>query len=322
MGSSSPIPPGVREQAVAWLVELQAETASDDTRQRWRQWRDAHRDHARAWARIEAFGDKLQGLPPPLAHATLDGVHPNGRRRALKTLSGLLAVGAAAWLAHEQAPWREWRADRRTAVGERARLVLADGTEVRMNADSALDIVYSATERRLTLLRGEILVTTARDRAARPFSVDTAQGNARALGTRFVVRQLAQRSVVAVLDGAVELRPALAGAPLLLHPGQQASFSGAAAGAPETVDEAVTAWIDGMIVAHDMPLADFLAALRPYRKGHLRCDEAAARLTVSGTYPLADSDKVLDILQTTLPIEIRQYTRYWIAVRAKKIQIR
>ena len=74
------------------------------------------------------------------------------------------------------------------------------------------------------------------------------------------------------------------------------------------VDDAVAAWIDGMLVAQDMPLPEFLAALNRYRPGHLRCAPSAARLAVSGTYPLADSDKVLDILQTTLPVKVDLYT--------------
>lgn len=319
----------VREQAVDWLVELQSELADDDTRRRWRQWHDAEPTHALAWARVEAFGDKLHHLPSPIAHATLQGASADSRRNTLKTLALLIGVGGvggggAAWLASEQAPWREWSVDRHTGVGERAFFTLDDGTVVRMNADSALNIRYTATARTLQLLRGEILITTARDSAAtiaggaRPFSVDTAEGNARALGTHFMVRQLEGRSVVSVLHGAVEIRPAGGVPAVRLDAGRQADFTRASVGPLVAVDDAVTAWIDGMLVAQDMPLPEFLAAMDRYRAGYLRCAPSAARLTVSGTYLLADTDKVLDMLQATLPVTVQRYTRYLVTVELKK----
>ncbi|SEO01606.1 FecR family protein [Duganella sp. CF517] len=321
--TTPPIPSDVRAQAVDWLVELQSELADDDLRRRWRLWHDADPAHAQAWARVEAFGDKLQSLQPDIAHATLDGARSEQRRTALKTLAMLMGVGGAAWLAGEEAPWREWSADHRTRVGERAVLMLDDGTRVRMNADTALNIRYTASARMLQLLRGEILVTTAHEPAfegvaARPFSVDTAEGSARALGTHFQVRRLDGRSVVSVLAGAVEIRPAGGGAAVRLGAGRQAGFTSAGVGPVAAVDDAIAAWIDGMLVAQDMPLPEFLAALNRYRPGHLRCAPSAARLTVSGTYPLADSDKVLDTLQTTLPVKVDRYTRYWVSVGLKK----
>lgn len=322
---AAPIPPEVRAQAVDWLVALQADDADDTTRARWRQWHDAHPDHAQAWARIEAFADRLQGLPSPIAHATLNAARTPApaRRKALKALGLAFGVGGAAWLAHEQAPWREWSADHRTGLGERTMITLADGTTVHLNADSALAIRYGPGERRIRLLRGEILVRTAPDPLAgtagsRPFSVDTAEGNARALGTWFQVRQLDGRTRVAVLQGAVELRPASGTAMLRLDAGSQAGFTRQAIEAALPLDEDATAWTDGMLVAHDMPLPDFLAALAPYRAGWLRCAPPAARVTVSGTYPLADTDKVLDMLQATLPVAIHRTMRYWVTVDLKK----
>ena len=321
--ATPPIPSEVRAQAVDWLVELQSEPADDDLRLRWRLWHDADPSHALAWARVEAFGDKLQRLQPGIAHATLNGTRSQQRRKTLKTLAILMGAGGAAWLAGEETPWREWSADHRTRIGERSVLMLDDGTRVRMNADTALNVRYTATARTLQLLRGEILVTTAHEpvfdgASARSFSVDTAEGSARALGTHFQVRRLDGRSVVAVLDGAVEIRPAGDALAVRLDAGRQAGFTRDAVGPVDAVDDAVAAWIDGMLVAQDMPLPEFLAALNRYRPGHLRCAPSAARLTVSGTYPLAESDKVLDILQTTLPVKVDRYTRYWVIVGLKK----
>jgi transmembrane sensor len=46
----------------------------------------------------------------------------------------------------------------------------------------------------------------------------------------------------------------------------------------------------------------------------LQCDEAAARLRVSGTFRLDSTDAVLANLQAALPISVRYFTRYWVSI--------
>lgn len=315
------LPLAVREQAVDWLLELQSAPADDALRQRWQAWCAADPMHAQAWAKVAAFGGRLQTLPPHIVSAALSAPASNAARRdAVKLLALVMGGIGSAWLAAELTPWRAWSADRSTGVGERATLALDDGTRVQMNAGSAVNIRYSAHERRLQLLRGEILITTARDPQRRPFSVDTSEGNARALGTRYLVRQFDGSSSVAVFEGAVELRPSRGGRAVRLGAGQQAVCTQAGVGGVTAADEAVTAWVDGMIVAQDMPLPAFLAALDRYRRGTLHCAPAAAHLTVSGTYPLADPERVLDMLKMTLPVSISHATRYWTTVNLKKTE--
>ena len=48
--------------------------------------------------------------------------------------------------------------------------------------------------------------------------------------------------------------------------------------------------------------------------GHLSCDPAVAHLRISGTFPLNDTDAVLNILSRTLPVRIQTLTRYWVNV--------
>ncbi|WP_144632015.1 FecR domain-containing protein [Bordetella genomosp. 13] len=329
----TPIPPHVRRQAANWVVALQADDASDDTRARWRQWRAGHPDHERAWQRIEAFGSRLTGLPSPLAHAVLAhaaSAAPSqpGRRRAVKALAGVFVAGGAAWLLEDATPWRQWTADRRTGTGERAEVRLADGTLVQMNAQTAIDVRYTDRQRVVRLLAGEILVTTAPDPMgdagsdrARPFLVQAPQGMLCALGTRFSVR-LPEAATdaschVAVFEGSVEVRPDLAvQGPLVLHAGQQGRFTRRAALRDGPADDADLAWLQGMIVARDMPLQAFLSRMAEYRRGWVVCDPAVAALKVTGTYPLSDTDRILDMLAATLPVRVESATRYWVAVRS------
>ncbi|MDF3833997.1 FecR domain-containing protein, partial [Cupriavidus basilensis] len=200
----SRIPPAVATRAVEWLLALQAEDATSATRLAWQRWVDAHPDHARAWQRIEAVNDRLRQLSSPVAsavaHAALAPPRTRTRREAVKTLALLLFAGGVGWMAEERAPWREWAADERTGVGERRAVTLADGTVVSLNTDSAIDVRFSAGERRVRLIGGEILVVTGKDgkngTAPRPFVVQTEHGEMQPLGTRFSVRLLPEASRV------------------------------------------------------------------------------------------------------------------------------
>ncbi|MNR82267.1 fec operon regulator FecR [compost metagenome] len=313
------VSPQIARRAVEWLVALQS---GDVSREALQAWLAQHPDHARAWQRIESVNHKLRGVASPLttalAHATLTAPRSNKRREAIKTLAAFFFVGATAYMAEEQLPWRIWTADERSAVGERRSIVLADGTELILNTDSTVNVRFNQHERRVLLLSGEIMITTAQDGqiAPRPFVVETAQGELQPIGTRFVVRQQTESSRLDVFAGAVEIRLRDAGGrKRVLHAGERAQFTSTEIADPVALLSDDGAWTEGMIVASGMRLQDFLAELSRYRRGRVSCDPAIADLRVSGTYPLTDTDLVLTALGTTLPVEIHFMTRYWVTIR-------
>lgn len=314
--------PNVRRQAVNWLVELQSDIVTDETRAQWQKWRVSHPDHEYAWQQVELFSKKMQELPSPLAHAVLTSPDSSSRRRVIKALTVLIFLGGGTWMAGEGRYW--WQENYCTGVGEYRAVTLSDGTSIALNSDSTIMVNFDERRRLIHLVNGEIMVITAPDPrqgagtgVARPFLVETAQGILRAIGTHFTVRQFDAsqqgKSSVAVFEGAVEIRPAT-GRLQRVDIGQQAAFTREGVVAFGMAREADAAWHQGMIVAEDMPLIDFLAELERHRPGWLSCDPAVARLKVTGTYPLADIDKILVALQRTLPIDIQLFTRYWVRV--------
>ena len=328
---TSSIPLAVREQAAEWLVELQSDGHGASTRaqllDRLQAWRQAHPDHERAWLRIEAMGLRLQPLSGTPASAALAQAarmaRGRGRRAAVRNLAVLLfaggTAGAVAWRSEPSTAWLAGLgADLRTGTAQRRSLRLPDGSQLQMNADSAVDLDFGPDRRLVRLRGGDIEVATAQGlgRDAPPFIVETRHGRIRALGTRFVVRQRGQAaSLVAVFEGATEITPqSRPGHRRVLPTGQQARFDAEAVGPIGPADPAQAAWTRGMLVALDMPLAEFLAELSRHRPGHLGCDDAVARLPVSGTYPLADTDQVLGMLLATQPVRLRSVTRYWVIV--------
>ncbi|QPR34853.1 FecR domain-containing protein [Delftia acidovorans] len=321
------LPPDVVHSAVDWLVQLWSGECTEEQRAQWLDWRAAHPLHERAWQRIEATNARLRlpdarpdsgPLNGPLATATLARSlkTAQSRRRLLASVAGLAGAGAAAWTAHERLPWQAWNADVSTAKGERRSLRLPDGTQLLLNTETSVDLAFDDQLRRVLLLRGELMVTTAHDTAqpARPFVVDTPAGRLRALGTRFTVRHDMETADtrVAVFEGAVEAR-SRTGELLRVDSGEAARLSATQALPAGAAGEG-PGWDEGVLVASDMRLDRFIDELRRYRPGLITLAPEVAGLRLSGVFPLADTDRILQSLVQVLPVRIHVPVRYWVRI--------
>ncbi|WP_294735818.1 FecR domain-containing protein [uncultured Pseudomonas sp.] len=314
---SQPIDPLILGEAADWMVQLQSGSATDEDRRAIAQWQGRSVQHAQAWQRAQAILGDFNTVPAAIAGDTLKRIgrkKPLGRRQALGLL---LAAGPATWLAYRQLPWQQWTADQHTAIGEQKNLTLPDGTRVLINTGSSLNIAFSDQVRRIELLKGEVLITTAKDAAHRAFIVQTRHGTARALGTRFSVRVGEQASRVAVTEGAVELLAEHATQGVIVKAGEQGAFGADRVAAVEPLDVSALTWENGMLLAQHMRLADLLDELGRYRAGVLRCHDSVANLTVSGAFSLRDTDASLHLLQETLPVKVSSLTGYWVTVEPR-----
>ncbi|WP_330213042.1 FecR domain-containing protein [Pseudomonas sp. Z18(2022)] len=314
---SQPIDPLILGEAADWMVQLQSGSATDEDRRAIAQWQGRSVQHAQAWQRAQAILGDFSTVPAAIAGDTLKRIgrkKPLGRRQALGLL---LAAGPATWLAYRQLPWQQWTADQHTAIGEQKNLTLPDGTRVLINTGSSLNIAFSDQVRRIELLKGEVLITTAKDAAHRAFIVQTRHGTARALGTRFSVRVGEQACRVAVTEGAVELLPEHATQGVIVKAGEQGAFGADRVAAVEPLDVSALTWENGMLLAQHMRLADLLDELGRYRAGVLRCHDSVASLTVSGAFSLRDTDASLHLLQETLPVKVSSLTGYWVTVEPR-----
>lgn len=302
------------EAAATWYVQLNDGTVSEAQHRAWQAWMHASPQHAAAWARVETLQRQWSMMPKQAALSSL-GAAKAQRRDVLKMLGMLVAVGGASWLTVEQVPYRAMLAEQRTGMRERRSLRLDDGSQLEMNADTALDIRFDAQQRQIQLHRGEMLVQTAKAQDPRPFVVHTADGSVRALGTRFSVRQLPDQTRVCVLQAAVEVRPLQhLDRPVRLEAGQQASFDRDAVNAVSLLPSGSTAWVQGMLSVDDWRLGDFVEELGRYRPGVLRCDPTIQGLSISGAFRIDDTDTVLQNLSKTLPVKVRYVTRYWTSI--------
>lgn len=297
------------DEAADWLVVMHAGAVSDQDRQAWLDWRARSAAHEQAWQRAERLLDTLGGVPAALAMPALD--RPRTRRAAIAKMAALLLVAPAAWGAWRWSEAEGWTADYRSATGERRDIRLSDGTRLTLNTASAVDVRYDADGRTVLLRAGEIHIDTASD--PRPFEVQTRDGTLRALGTRFIVRQEAEQTRLAVLEGAVRISNARE--QRVIQAGEQTTFSARRIDAIVPASAADAAWTQGMLLADGMPLGRLIAELARYRKGVLRCDPAIAALRVSGAFPLGDTDRSLAMLAATYPVTVAsRLGGYWVTL--------
>ena len=306
----------VAEQAVHWLMEMQQGPLNPRKQAAWQQWLDAHSEHQRAWEHIQRVNQRLRGMPSPLAHAALNAPKSNSRRQALKLLLILGAGSAAAWGLRQQHILPPLSADYRSPIGQRRKFQLADGSQLQLNTGSAVDVHFDGQQRLIRLLEGEILLTAKPGNA--PLRVITSQGLLSAQAARLNVRQFNDHTQLAVFDGHVDVMPnTYSGLPLSVEKAHQVNFTRKGWDTARPTDAGSGAWADGMLVAAHMRLEDFLAELSRYRRGQLNCDPQVANLLISGSYPLYDSERILDLLQVSLPVRVRRFTRYWVTVEAR-----
>ncbi len=72
------------------------------------------------------------------------------------------------------------------------------------------------------------------------------------------------------------------------------------------------AWRQGLLVAEDMTLQELIAELNRYQYGYINISDEVAQLKVYGSFPLADTERVLAMLTSVLPIQARQVFPGWI----------
>lgn len=310
----------VVKQAIHWLLRLRNHAANPALRQQCEAWRIAHHDHELAWQRVQSLHSELTSSlrAVPGARTALDTLETSaqrlGRRQALKLLSGVAVMGCAAWLGKDLG-WQPWSADFATATGERRGFQLPDGTRLELNTNSAADLDYTASQRLITLTRGEIMLTCGRD-PGRPLLVKSRHGLFEGLEGRFVVRQDNDCTRLSVTSGHVAIRSHVGsdGAPIQVEAGQSYLISASTATLAPPLDMDAGAWADGLIVTRNMRLEDFLNEVGRYRRGYLKCAASIADLRLSGVFRLADTDKLLAVLPHTLPVQIHYRTRWWITV--------
>lgn len=273
--------------AIEWFVRLRDETFGVADTEAFMGWLDEDPAHAAAYAEVEALWGELDAVPPPAAVAEQVRQPERPPRRKLRW-AGLAFAASVALVLGLQTPrlWIAAIADARTGTGELRELTLADGTEVVLDAHSAIDVAIDAGSRRIRLLEGRAWFNVAHE--ARPFTVSLGDAEVRDIGTAFEVVRRGKGGEVAVTEGLVELTAA-GGRALQLGAGEAARFDGEGRSRPVAAAPGAATWRQGRLQFVDMRLADLLDDLARYGAGSpALLDGELARRRVTGVVDIGD----------------------------------
>ena len=323
----------VSESARDWLLYLYSEDASDQGRAEFSAWLGESPAHAAAYAKIEqmwrdiALVDDIDlALAAPQRKPPVDG---RLSRWALRFTGGdawgrrgmvgyglaaglLIAVGF--WWVQSYDPVATQQFATGTGIDKLQTVLLADGSEVTLDAASTIIARFSKGRREVDLLRGSAYFDVARD-AARTFRVVVDGAEIRVLGTEFDIRRRADDIQVSVTEGAVQISTVQettsnqedARSSIKLVAGQQvlAAVDGGI-GEIGGFDVAKTlAWREGRLIYDNARLADVITDINRYRqKKIVLADEMLGEIRLTTTFTVDQSDQILIGLAATKPVVV------------------
>lgn len=304
----------ITDQAIAWFARLRADDVTPAERQRFNEWLNRHPDHRRAYQRVTqlwgghelSFATKKTAVSLGMQKAPR--AFPAPRTRMKQTALGMLCLVAAIAIMYLPELSVFLQQDYSTATGQQRRIELADGSSLTLNTASAIAVEYSATERRIHLLRGEAFFDVRPD-TQRPFIVDSEGVSARAVGTQYLVHRYQGAVRVNVLKGIVEV-DGKRNKPVRLHSQQQLRVTeNSSAEAVTASPAAASDWLHGRLVLDNTRLRDALNEITRYHSGVLAIANPRIQdIRVSGSFDLTNPLAILETLEQTLPISMLHLT--------------
>lgn len=332
------------DDAARWFLRLQDSGTDANVFLEWQRWMNQSPAHRTAYSEIEEtyLLFKIPAVPPlpsdqELASDDYDGSVPVEEWRPggtpARTRRYALAAGIAAMAIAAGGLW-QWHAHRAqyetlaysTPPGEQREFVLPEGSRITLDAGSTLNVEFTPERRTLVLTQGEGYFKVSKD-ARRPFTVLAGNTLVRAVGTAFNVRRSANRTVVAVTEGKVEVTSSagpLAGASsngspasdqgarvprltIQLSAGEAISDlgDGQFGALPQAEAALATSWLNGRRQYRKEPLRCVLADIGRYSGRHIEiADESTGELQFTGTLMLDSRDSWLKALAIALPVTI------------------
>jgi transmembrane sensor len=189
---------------------------------------------------------------------------------------------------------------------------LADGSVARLKDGAEMAEVFSPTERRVKLLRGEAFFIVTKD-SARPFYVEAGNVTVRAVGTAFSVNFAAHAVDVLVTEGTVQVTPPTSVVPEtapLVEAGHRAVVARAAE--PSVVVTTVSreeiarslAWNEPMLDLAGATLGELVTRFSERSGRRIEVsDPELASVRIGGRFPNEDVDGFLRALETVYDVK-------------------
>lgn len=257
--------------------------------------------HAAALAPTFAVAENLQKL-----NALIDQEEKQSKRKVTLFWSAaaavvlLLSVGLL--LFRQAQPVNRDYAERITAKGQKLTLRLADGTTVKLNANSSLKFPEQFdSKKREVYLQGEAFFDVAHN-PEKPFLIHSKNVTTQVLGTSFNVRSRHATTEIAVRTGKVNVFSNQQSQ--LLLPQQKIICDGATWRVEQTSLNRELAWTNNEILIEDQPLAQVARVLEEWYGIKIQLgNDAMATCRVTGSFKNEPLENVLKAISLSINIE-------------------
>jgi transmembrane sensor len=304
------------DHARDWVLRLASGDIDEAEMQAFKAWLAEGAGNRAAFDRERRFWHRLGGLDRVSVRRRPAGAW-RGRAAAGLALAACLALFAVlgGGLPGFSA------ADFETVQGAQDRVVLADGSVMHMNTDTAVRVGFTDGERRVELLRGEALFEVKPDNT-RPFRVAAGGGVTEAVGTAFAVRTDGDgATTVTVTEGVVNVTAPIggnnpAGGSVRLVKGQGTVYVPGQAPTAAVATDTALAWRRGLIRIDGLPLDAAVAELDRYLPGRIVLLAGSAGMQpVSGVFDMDKVDAAVQGLAATHGLRVTRITRFLTVLR-------
>lgn len=315
----------LRQDVLEWFVRRHREDWRAPDEREFQAWLGADARHGPAYAQWESRWESLDAISPETVAGWRRGF-TGQQAAATPTRRGFLkpalafgitgmAVGAGCL------GWREIQAQPvfeqafATRRGQQLEVPLPDGTRLRLDTATHMEVRLFRDRREVTLIDGQAVFLVQSD-ASRPFDVLAGPLQVRVVGTRFAVRHTpgiagADGARVSVEEGKVRVlrRDGDAKNAVFLTAGQQVESDarGVLAAVSGVPGEGIAPWQAHRLSFVDTPLSRALAELERYGStGLVVNDPAVAALRLSGTFDPRDARTLRRALPSALPVRLKE----------------
>lgn len=332
----------IEEEASVWVMRFVDGDASKADREELARWLSKSPQHREAFEKLSKFCGGLDFIEGFNDYAESDAAKASVRQgrgarrfRMLRpVLTGAIAasvavLGAIVAVQLFDARFGRFEGTYQTAVGEQETVNLPDGSQIILNTNSAVKVVFADNARLIALTKGEAHFDVAPNKE-KPFSVETSKGSVTAVGTAFSVHLREDKLNVVVTEGRVALRAALgspkgaSNQPTASNEPQDNALPRAmevSAGQSAVIDQGIeevfvvkpamlekaTDWQDGELSFRGETLEEVIEDIGRYTNVRIEIgDEGLRKQKIVAYYKVGDVERMFEALNVMANIEVER----------------
>ncbi|WP_019866470.1 FecR family protein [Methylovulum miyakonense] len=303
-------------EATTWFFRLAADDTTLAECEAFDHWLTGDPQHAEAWQAVQQL---YAALESPAKAIRQQGLPVSAKKTKWQHFSfaraaSVLMVCVVLVVYWQPDVLQNLQSDYHTATGEQRQIVLADGSKILLNTDSAVTVDIENTVRKVQLLRGEAFFEVAHA-PERPFWVKAGVARARVTGTAFSVGRDEGAVTIAVVHGRVET--STEGNPGRITPltaNESARYQDQLLANVQHIDvQKSLAWRQGQLVFVQATLAEVVAQINRYRPGRLLITDGQLKnRPITAVFSVKHLDEAINALEQTLGVRARRLADYWV----------